>query len=142
MATKKFHLSDILSIITGRLVSTRHVEGIYDILDFMTGDSLFTHQLPRVSDECKPYLFDAMPWLKEIDASGVNENNWKEWLAQQVKKYGEYHDVSTIPQDDHDVIDPHEELKEMLDGDDSKIIDVNISNEEPPSPYGNIDWKN
>jgi len=142
MAIKSFHLGDILSITTGRLLSPRLIEGVYDILDFMTGDSLWTHQLPRASDECKPYLLDAMPWLKEIDFSGVNEHNYKEWIAQHVKKYGEYHNVSTIPQDDHDVIDPREELKEMLDGDDSKIIDVIISNEESPSPYGDIDWTN
>lgn len=138
MTTKKFHLGDILSITTGHLLSPRHMEGIYEILNFMTGDSLFTHQLPRASNECKPYLLDDMPWLKEIDASGVNEHNYNEWMAGQVKKHGEFHSVSTIPQDDHDVIDPHEELKQMLDGDDSKIIDINISKEEPPSPYGNI----
>ena len=47
--SKRFHISDILSITTGRLVATRHVEGIYDILGFMTGEELFTHQLPRAS---------------------------------------------------------------------------------------------
>jgi len=47
MATKDFHISDILSITDGRLVSTRHMDGIYEILNFMTGDNLFTHQLPR-----------------------------------------------------------------------------------------------
>lgn len=108
----------------------------------MTGDNLFTHQLPRASDECKPYLLKEMPWLNKVDISTVQGNDWAGWLRQQVKKYGEYHKVSTIPQDDHDVIDPREELKNMLGGDDSKIIDFNIDKDEPPSPYGNIDFRN
>ena len=56
METREFHLGDILSITTGYLVSRRHMKGVYDILNFMTGDTLFTHQLPRAGDECKPYL--------------------------------------------------------------------------------------
>jgi hypothetical protein len=32
MPTKQFHISDVLSITTGRLVSTRHMTGVYDLL--------------------------------------------------------------------------------------------------------------
>lgn len=63
--TKDFHLGDVLSITTGVLVSFRSMEGIYDILNFMTGDDLFTHQLPRATDECKPHLLEQFPELKE-----------------------------------------------------------------------------
>lgn len=50
MTTKTFHLGDILTITTGRLVSPRHMEGVYDILNWMTGeDLLVTHQIPRWS---------------------------------------------------------------------------------------------
>jgi hypothetical protein len=60
---KLFHISDILSVTTGLLVSSRHMEGIYDILNFLTGDNLFTHQLPRAMDECKPWLRTQFPEL-------------------------------------------------------------------------------
>lgn len=46
---KRFHLGDVLSITTGHLLSPRHMEGVYEILNHMTGDQLFTHQLPRAS---------------------------------------------------------------------------------------------
>ncbi len=75
MKIKKFHLGDVLSITTQRLVSPRHMVGVYDILNFMTGDNLFTHQLPRAANECKPYLLEQFPKLAEVDASGVNTNN-------------------------------------------------------------------
>ncbi len=53
---KLFNISDVLSITTGRLVSSRHVAGIYDILNYLTNDNLFTHQLPRAMRECEPWL--------------------------------------------------------------------------------------
>lgn len=138
--SKRFHLGDILSITTGRLVSPRHIDGIYDILNYMTGDNLFTHQLPRASEECRPYLLMEMPWLGEIDANAVSGENWEQWLREQVKKYGEYHDVRPIHPEDHENIDPIDELKRM-GVDESRIIGVNLTDEEPPSPYGDINWK-
>lgn len=111
--TRDFHLGDILSITTGRLVSPRHVDGIYDILNFMTRDNLFTHQLPRACDECKPYLLRQHPQLKEVDASKVDCDNWQEWLAEQVAAFGEYLSVEQIPMDDHTVKGPLQEAIEM-----------------------------
>ena len=63
----KFHISDVLSITTGRLVSIRHIEGVYDILGYMTGDSLMTHQLPRAGRECAPVLLSWYPQLSTED---------------------------------------------------------------------------
>lgn len=60
---KKFHISDVLSVTTGRLVSSRHMDGIYEILNFLTGDKLFTHQLPRAMRECEPWLKTQFPQL-------------------------------------------------------------------------------
>lgn len=141
----KFHICTIITIVTGRLVSPNHMGDIYEILNFMTGDSLFTHQLPRVRRECKPYLLDQFPQLVVLTDEVMDQ--WRidseETLAPfteaMVAQYGKYHEVQPIPMDDHDVIDPMEELKGMVD--ESKIIQVNISEEEPPSDIGDINWK-
>ena len=114
MDTRQFHLSDILTITTGILVSTRHMKGVYDILNYMTRDNLFTHQLPRAGREAKPYLLRQHPWLADIDHSTVNEYHWREWLDEQIKAHGEYHTVMPIPPDDHEVIDPLKELEDMV----------------------------
>ena len=68
--TKKFHILDVLSVTTGRLLSPRGMDGIYDILGFMTGEDLFTHQLPRASDVCKPYLLRRFP---KLDSSKMRD---------------------------------------------------------------------
>lgn len=69
MKTKMFSIGDILCITTGRLVSSRGIEGIYDILGFMMDETLWTHQLPDASKICKPLLLEQFPWLDspEVD---------------------------------------------------------------------------
>lgn len=89
LESRTFHLSDILSITTGRMVSTRHMEGIYDILNFMTHDNLSTHQLGRASNECKPALLAQHPQLAAIIGDGVTHENFKSWIEAQYAEYGE-----------------------------------------------------
>lgn len=60
---KEFSLGDVLSITTGRLLSERRIDGVYDILNWMTGDDLFTHQLPRAGKACQPWLVEQYPQL-------------------------------------------------------------------------------
>lgn len=60
---RTFPLGDVLSITTGRFLSSRGMDGIYEILNYMTGDNLFTHQLPRAIDECAPWLLRRYPHL-------------------------------------------------------------------------------
>jgi len=122
---KQFHIGDVLSITTGHLVSPRHIDGIYDILNFMTGDSLFTCQLLRAFDECKPHLLEQHPQLNDVDASGVTPENWQEWLDQQVARYGENLTVRPIPEGRHEFRNPLDEAAEMMGGSD-KVIPVVI----------------
>ncbi len=129
MQTKQFHLGDVLSIITGRLVSPRHIDGVYDILNFMTGDNLFTHALPRANDECKPYLIEQFPQLvipqmdsaiAELDDALKSKSGKVEaekivanWLTKQVAKYGEMFAVKPIPNNAHEVKNPIAEARDM-----------------------------
>lgn len=96
MLSKNFHIGDILSITTEKLVSPRKIKAVYEILNFMTGEDIFTHQLSDFADICKPFLIQQMPWLAEITAEEVNEENWESWLTDIGKKYGEMHLVKQI----------------------------------------------
>lgn len=60
---KAFHITDILTVTTPFLVSNRHMTGVYEILNFMTADNLFTHQLPRAAEACRPVLLEQFPQL-------------------------------------------------------------------------------
>lgn len=142
--TKNFHLSDILTITTGRLVSTRHMEGVYEILNRMTEDNLFTHQLPRASMECAPILCALYPSLsedalageldqlsfvmKDDDTREIRQEKIEAWMAR-VKftvsnlpfRDGDYLPVPRLKEGQHLHIDPVEELGAMV-GDDKVIV--------------------
>jgi len=115
-STRTFHIGDILTITTGMLVSPRRVDGIYDILNFMTGDNLFTHQLPRGMDECAPSLREQFPDLAAISITedfGGSEERVKAWLAGQVAAHGETREVEPLQRDEHTHINPLTELAKV-----------------------------
>ena len=130
MTTKPFHLGDILSVTTERLVSPRHIGGVYDILNWMTGDNLLTHQLPRACDECKGPLLAQHPDLAAIVPPETFGDGTKDsaeeavnrWLAEQVAIYGETREVAPLAAEDHTAIDPLAELRMMKP--DAEIIAV------------------
>ena len=111
--TKRFHLGDVLSVTTGKLL-TAHIGGIYNILNFMTGDNLFTHQLPRACDECAPYLRQQFPQIADETATEVTGENWKEWMEVAEERYGAWFDVAPLPEHAHEFIDPMSELAEKV----------------------------
>jgi len=108
---RTFSLGAILSVTT-RILACPPGD-LYAILKFMTNDQVFTHQLIRVADECKPYLLRQLPWLVSVDDEGVNPENWQMWYAGLIAQHEEWHEVSQIPQDDHDRIDPMDEAERM-----------------------------
>ena len=117
----KFDLGTVLTITTGILLTK--IDNVYKILDYMTGDSLFTHQLPRVSRECEPILLKQFPQLKGIDVSDVNSDNWNDFLQKQIEIFGNEFEVIPVSLFEHQHIDPLEELESMVDP--SKIIVLN-----------------
>ena len=44
---RDFDLGAILNITTSRLFT--NMDDVYEVLDYLTGDSIYTHQIPRVT---------------------------------------------------------------------------------------------
>ena len=110
--SRQFELGDVLTITTGRLVASRHIEAVYDLLGFMTGDTLWTHQLPRVAEECKPHLVAQHPWLAEVeppDDLGSREK-CDGWVASVAATHGTHVAVEPLAAEDHTHIGPLDEL--------------------------------
>lgn len=146
---RQFHLGDILSVTTDRLLSPSGVDGLYDILNYMTGDNLFTHQLCRASEQCKPYLCAQYPqfdpaenpdllfaigelvlMMKSVDGlpnpqPADRSNLFGGWLSKLTTKYGETHPVLAISEGAYFGRNPLEELAEMVPAE--KIIPVVIT---------------
>ncbi len=66
MTTKQFSTAQVLTVITGSLLC--EVGDLYEILNHMTGENLFTHQLPRAADLCAPELLKQLPQFTTLPA--------------------------------------------------------------------------
>jgi hypothetical protein len=136
--TRDFHIGDIISAMGGPLVSPRHIAGVYDVLNYMTGDDLFTHQLPRASRECEPHLREQHPDLAAIvfpDWSALTSDNAEAtvmaWLAEQVALFGETRPIRPLPAEDHTSIDPITELKMMRPDAEVIVVDDGSTTDTP-----------
>lgn len=116
-----FDLGTVLSITSGKLLTS--IDNVYKILNFMTGDSLYTHQLPRAGRQCEGPIKALYPKLVTLSAkaeSEVTTENWKTWLANAVEEHGDEFDI--VPLLMYTKREPLSELAEMVDPD--KIIVV------------------
>jgi hypothetical protein len=137
--TKPFPLATVLTVTTGRLCCP--ISDVYAILNHMTGDNLYTHQLPRAMDECRPWLLRAFPLLGTVDAADLalldamlpQADTPDEAVAAWVYMMHERglpdkYAVSPIPADDHERLDPVSELVAMMGKE--RVIVVKAKEEE------------
>jgi hypothetical protein len=101
MTTKKFHISDILSVTTGRFLSTRGMDGLYDIMAFVTGDeNISTIGLMQCADYAKSVLLQQFPHFDINVPETVNSRETADqWLDVISERCGAWH-VVTFPGSD------------------------------------------
>lgn len=121
--TKAFPTLDVLSAITGVIVTLRKIEPVYEVLNFMTGESLFTHQLPRVGEEARAVMLEFQPMLAEAikEAGQVTPDNWQQWGRTWLKRYGAQLMVPRMTATQHKTVHALDEAQAML-GDKSVIV--------------------
>jgi len=118
LPVKGFHIGDLLSVVTERLVSPSHMDGVYAVVDWMTGVPHLTHQLLRAGDVCKPHLLRQHPWLAgiTIPESINDEAALRTFLEMVSARHGEYHEVQRIPEGEYVAQDPLVEMAQMMTG--------------------------
>lgn len=62
-----FHAGDIISITSGRLVSPRHIDGVYDLCGWLEQRPVWTHELPALSRKWWPELVTQFAALAAIE---------------------------------------------------------------------------
>lgn len=130
-ATRTFHIGDILSVTTGKLVSPAGMGGIHGLLDFMTSEPLMTHQIPRAVDECAPSLREQFPDLAAAPVPedfGGSEQSVLLWLSGLEIIHGEFREVAALRPEDHTYIDPITELRSMAPN--AEIIAIEVPGSE------------
>jgi hypothetical protein len=93
---RTFHLGDVITVITSRLFSPSGMAGLYNILSYIKGKEVYTRQIEGSCADCREHILNQHPNLAGIDTSGVNPDNTKQWLAEQVEKYGEQIEIKPL----------------------------------------------
>lgn len=114
--SRMFGLGAILTVTTDRMLA-RDIGDIYELLNFMTGDNLFTHQLPRAAGECKPALMEQHPRLADIAVPELPDADaYMTYLAGLEDTYDAELAVIPLAGDAHKRINPLTELADMVPG--------------------------
>lgn len=107
-------LADVLTVTTKRLLSWRGMEGVYDTLNLLTGDNLFTHQLPRAREWAAPMLLRQRPDLDVECPSFTGDESVRAFVKDMEAKYGLTVDVDLDDFTGWTQMDPIAELKAMM----------------------------
>lgn len=108
----KFSTLTIVSVLTGKQLG--RIDDVYKILDFMTSDAIFTHQIPRAMKTCRPNLRKQFPDLAAgIDPAVITEGTAAAISATIVEKFGPELEVASLPVGEWQPKDPIEELLEQ-----------------------------
>ncbi|HEX8763478.1 MAG TPA: hypothetical protein VF733_07040 [Candidatus Saccharimonadales bacterium] len=119
---RRFHVGDILSVISGWQVSGRDLAGTRDLVAYMAGELPFSLQIGRFAQECKPYLkmqFDEKLAAfyeppAEIMADRPSVYRWLGGVAQQLD--GPFFTVQPLPEGWHARLDIMTEMELDLGG--------------------------
>ncbi len=95
MSTKNFTIGAVLTVTTG-IVLTRDFGEAHALMDHLTGDSLFTHQLPRAADPCKAALLAQFPALANVVPPENARDTWEAWLETEATLLGASFDVAPM----------------------------------------------
>lgn len=126
MATREFDIGTVLTIAANRLVAPKLMDDVYAILNFMTQDDLYTHQLPRAIRECRPFLERQHPQLAAARFEMLDEllgpigpanvEIVEKWLKSEIAHHGwpQTLPVESIPQEERERKHPLSELAEMV----------------------------
>lgn len=94
---RKFALADILNITTGLLFTP--VERLYDVANFLSGESLFTHQLPKAFKIYGPVVKRQLKQIAHIafEEGEVTPENYLEVLADLEAAHGNEFELEARP---------------------------------------------
>lgn len=87
---KVFHIGDLLSITTSMLVSPRYMDGVYEIISYLTEGAPALDSLEAELTRCRPYVLRLYPDLADIDTVDVAFENWRAWLEEQAARFGQF----------------------------------------------------
>lgn len=129
MTTKDFSIGCVISVTSGKLLA--EFSEVHELIEWMAGEPVWTHQIPRVSEEATPHLTAQYPALADVVVpDGLDTwDKVRAFLAGISPVLGERLSVESLPTVDHTSIDPLSELGLMGVSPD-RVIVANLEGDE------------
>lgn len=105
-----FYLPEVLSVSAGPLLC--EYTRVKDLVCFLVGEDLFSHQMVRALKFCGPQLIKIYPCLGDVDPSTCTPHNWQEWLTEWSKKLPAEYTLYRL--DGWERRDPFQEAEEIF----------------------------
>lgn len=84
----KFATHAVLSVCTGKLMG--EMTGVYDVIGFLVGRGVYTHELPDYAEASRYVLHKSHPNLPTKEYfENVNRDNYKAYRSEWEEKLGE-----------------------------------------------------
>lgn len=115
-ARKEFPMPVVLSLLTGwlRLSSPEQVQ---ELLLWMTGHQVATHQLPRAMEACRAYLREQYGWMARVELNpedATQSTHRTKFMRRWVGERGATMGVPKLPEGRYEYIDPIVEFAQRM----------------------------
>lgn len=111
-----FPTTVVITLYTGRLCC--NIQDVCEALNYLTGEDVFTHQIPRVLREVQPFMLEMFPQLERTikEAESIaSEDTLLEWRSIWNMRYGAEMTLPKLPSERHEKINPIDELPKNKD---------------------------
>ena len=108
--SKEFDLGVILTLTSERIFTD--ISNVYDVLRYLTGDDIYSHQLSRVLNIAQKYALSLYPELKGVGNDVIinNHEDYLSFMQEQKKIFGDKLSLSPMPESfGYKYVDPIEE---------------------------------
>lgn len=107
---KVFDLGTVLTVTSGKVFT--EIDNVYDILNHLSNDSIYTHQISRLMQVAQPWVLAKYPQLEGVGSDVIinNEQEAKMFVEKQKELFGNEFGLSPIPKELYQPIDPFEEM--------------------------------
>lgn len=111
---RNFDLGTVLTITSGGILFT-NMDNVYDILNFLSNDKIYSHQIARIIKVAQVYVLEKYPKLDGVGKDIIfnSEQDVKAFIDEQKIIYGDSFALSPMSEEMYQYIDPIEEMMDM-----------------------------
>lgn len=89
MNAKSFPVPVIVSATHRHLLCDSGFSSVHELIEWVCGEPVWTHQIPRVFESVRDGVFRQHPQLRIFSSGGCDETNWQKYRDEAIRLFGE-----------------------------------------------------